>query len=66
MAFHIVDLMVDVLPEGESAFAMGGDNDGCTGTSCRAAGTKAGTGVRRPRPAAELDLLRDQLRLSMA
>jgi hypothetical protein len=64
MAFKIVDLMVDLLPQGEARFA--GEGGGCTGASCRAAGTKEGPRERRPVAASELALLRDQLRLLQA
>lgn len=62
MAFKIEDLMLDVLPEGEADFAR----EGCTGASCREAGTK--DGPNRPGPSAmdELAALRDQLRLLQA
>jgi hypothetical protein len=65
MAFRIVDLMVDLLPESEASFSAP-----CTAPTCRAAGTKEGPGVRRPgrpRPALaeELSALRSQLRQTL-
>jgi hypothetical protein len=70
MAFRLKDLMVDLAQEDLGIARRPAEAGGCTGSSCRAAATKDGRGESEREGAlagaAELGLLREQLRQAQA